>query len=76
MAERYEVPSEPRAKWTCQEMARRGECTLADIMVEEVCEVIATMDDEDATRAELVQVAAVAVKWIHTIDARRAKASQ
>jgi len=71
MAEHYEVPTEARAKFTCDTSRRRGECTMAHILVEEVAEVIGSHPDgESATRDELIQVAAVCVKWIRIIDAR------
>ncbi len=41
-----------------------------DILLEEVFEAAAESDDEPL-RGELVQVAAVAIAWIETIDARR-----
>jgi hypothetical protein len=46
-----------------------GEGSWADILLEEVFEALAE-DDPVKLRAELVQVAAVAVKWCRMIDAR------
>jgi len=75
MAERYEIPTEARAKWLCQTMAARGECTYADIALEEFAEVVATCgEDETETRGELVQLAAVVVQWIEAIDRRKLEA--
>ena len=52
-----------------------GTVTYADILLEEVFEAIAE-DDQDLLRAELIQVAAVAVQWVETIDRRRADVTQ
>ena len=43
--------------------------SFADILLEEVFEALAE-DDPARLRAELVQVAAVAVQWVEAIDAR------
>lgn len=51
--------------------AREGGLTYLDILHEEVAEAFAEKD-EQALRAELVQVAAVAVQWIEAIDRREA----
>ncbi|GAA4978114.1 hypothetical protein GCM10023205_52510 [Yinghuangia aomiensis] len=58
-----------RARETCEQAARLGTLTWADILQEEVAEALAE-DDPAALRAELVQVAAVAVAWIEAIDRR------
>jgi hypothetical protein len=79
MAAAYQVPTSARARWMCQEAARRGEVTWTHILVEELAEFI-----EDASlhaagdarasvasiRRELVQVAAVAVATVEAIDRR------
>lgn len=72
MAQEYELPTEERAKFMCQEAFRKKEGTFAHVAVEELCEVIACLGDEEAMRQELVQTAAVCVAWIEAID-RRAK---
>lgn len=46
-----------------------GHATWASVAFEEVAEAFTT-DDLTALRAELVQVAAVAVRWIEDIDRR------
>lgn len=46
-----------------------GTVTFADILLEEVFEALGE-DDPARLRAELLQVAAVAVQWVETIDAR------
>lgn len=67
----YRVPTEERAKATCERRFANGIGTYADIAVEEFSEAVCAPDD-DARRAELVQVAAVAVAWIEAIDRRQA----
>lgn len=69
-AEHFEVPSEHRAKFLIGEAARRREVTWPHILIEEVAEAVATVHDPAKLRAELVQVAAVAVAWIEAIDRR------
>ena len=46
-----------------------GEATFESVLAEEFCEAMLE-DDPVKLRAELVQVAAVAVKWIEHIDRR------
>lgn len=50
--------------------AEAGDLTWAAVLLEEVAEAFEAKDDRDL-RAELVQVAAVAVAWIEAIDGRR-----
>lgn len=59
----------------CDEAACAGRLTWRHILREEVSEACAE-DDPAKLRAELVQVAAVAVKWIEAIDRREARASR
>lgn len=76
VAAHYKIPTAAEAKAACQKRADRGLCTYADILIEEVAEAveaaITTDDTEAALRAELVQVAAVAVAWIEKIDRKNA----
>lgn len=58
-------------KRLCDAAAAEGRCTWRLILREEVDEAVAE-DDPEKLRAELIQVAAVAVSWIEAID-RRAK---
>ena len=51
-----------------------GSVTFEHILTEEWAEAMAE-SDPDALRAELVQVAAVAVQWIEAIDIRAAPAT-
>ncbi|WP_187138379.1 hypothetical protein [Cellulomonas timonensis] len=57
------------ARSDCQTAAAAGAVTFAHILAEEVAEALAE-DTAAELRAELVQVAAVAVQWIEAIDAR------
>lgn len=67
----YDIPGEKRAKALCEGKARRGTITWTDILLEEFAEAVDAPDDI-ARRAELVQVAAVALAWIECIDRRLA----
>lgn len=58
------------AKRACEDRSKRGCCTLRDVLEEEVCEVFAERPGSQLQRAELLQVAAVCVKWVEAIDAR------
>lgn len=60
---------EAAAKAICDAASRDGKVTWRDILMEEVAEAFAA-DDPQHLREELVQVAAVAVKWIEAIDRR------
>jgi len=62
-----------RARNACQHAAKRGAVTWRHILREEFAEAMAE-DDPTALRAELVQVAAVAVAWVEAIDRRTAYA--
>lgn len=57
------------AKLITDTNADAGTVTWRDILHEEVCEAFAETDPTNL-RAELVQVAAVAVKWVEAIDRR------
>lgn len=72
MAQEYEVPTSSRAKFLTDIAFSRGQGTWAHILVEEVAEAIeaATTGSQADLRAELVQVAAVAMRWVDTIDVR------
>lgn len=50
-------------------LAERGEPMMANVLLEEVFEALAE-SDQAKLRAELIQVAAVAVKWVRIIDER------
>lgn len=57
------------ARQACDEAAAAGECTWLYVMREEVYEAFAE-SDQAKLREELVQVMAVAGRWIEAIDAR------
>jgi len=54
----------------CDRATAAGRVTWTHVLEEEVSEVLAETDPE-RLRAELVQVAAVAVQWIEALDRRR-----
>lgn len=72
MCERYEIPSEDRAKQLIRFARERGDLTWAHIAVEELSEAVEAFAREDRAqgRTELVQLAAVIVSWIESIDRR------
>lgn len=53
-----------------EDRADRGRCSYADILLEEVAEAIdeALAGDKAKLRTELIQVAAVATKWVEKLD--------
>jgi hypothetical protein len=57
------------ARQACEHAAKNGTVAWRHILDEEVCEAFAE-DNPVKLRAELVQVAAVAVAWIEAIDRR------
>lgn len=57
------------ARHDCEQAAADGQATYVRILREEVLEAFAE-EDVERLRAELVQVAAVAVQWIETLDRR------
>lgn len=69
MSEEYEIPSEARAKFLCEESFRKNQGTWAHILVEEVSEVIGTCNqDKEVTKKELIQTAAVIFAWLEDLD--------
>lgn len=70
LAEDLEIPNAARAKFLCRTAGDRGCDNWAAILVEEVSEAVDAIGDDAALRAELVQVAAVAVAWVEAIDRR------
>lgn len=59
-------------KFVNEERAKEGKTAWDGILLEEVYEALAE-SDPSKLRAELVQVAAVAVAWIEAIDRRKAR---
>ena len=74
-AHRYKIPTEPDARHMCEESFANGLGTYAHIALEEFCEAVGAADDV-ARRGELVQLAAVVVAWIESIDRRLAKGGE
>jgi hypothetical protein len=72
VCQEYEIPSEARAKFLCDNAAKYNRCTYAHIAVEELCEAVGASGDIQR-RVELVQLAAVIVAWIECIDRRQNK---
>lgn len=70
MADLVEVEA---AKRRCELAAKEHRCTMRHVLEEEVAEVFAENPGSAKQRAELVQVAAVCVKWIELIDRDGAK---
>jgi len=58
------------ARYSCDDAFDEGEGTWRHILQEEVCEAFAE-DDPEELRKELVQVAAVAVAWIESLDRQK-----
>lgn len=69
------VAQADRARRETDEAGRRGELTWRHILREEVLEAFAESDPE-RLRTELIQVAAVAVKWAQALDRRPAGAER
>jgi hypothetical protein len=62
------VPTADDARAMCQGAFAQHRGSYAHILLEEVCEAFDDARDPHKLRAELVQVAAVAVAWIEKID--------
>ncbi|MEU6414577.1 hypothetical protein [Microbispora sp. NPDC046933] len=63
------APEADLAKRAVADTAAEGRLTWRHILHEEVLEAFAE-DDADRLRCELIQVAAVAVKWVQDLDRR------
>lgn len=63
----YGIPSIDKAKYYADEAAKKGDLTWSHIAVEELAEVVGA-ENEIHRRHELVQLAAVCVAWIESID--------
>lgn len=63
----YGIPTVDKAKYSADEAARKGDLSWSHIAVEELCEAIGA-DNEIHRRHELVQVSAVVIAWIESID--------
>lgn len=69
MADEYEIPNVARARFLYSVADQHGTLTHAHILVEELAECIdAAVIDPGGLRAELVQLAAMAIKGIRELD--------
>lgn len=66
----FGIPTADAMRLMCQDAFRRGTGSYAHVLLEEVAEAIEDANEPAKLRAELVQVAAVAMKWIEAIDRR------
>lgn len=64
--------TEQKAKANCEGLHARGEGDYASILVEEVVEALCAASIKEL-REELIQVAAVAVAWVESIDRNELK---
>lgn len=65
-----------RSAWAsdaCENAMARGYLTWRHILLEEVYEALVE-EDPERLRRELIQVAAVAVRWVEVLDERKARA--
>ena len=67
MCEEYEIPSEHRAKFLCDNSFKFNRGTYAHIAIEEMSEVVSAFDIHKR-RQEIIQLAAVCVAWVEKID--------
>lgn len=70
----HDMPTGALAKIVCQRRSGHGEVTWGDIFLEEAAEAFDEIDDMTALRAELIQVAAMAMAWIRALDHQQATA--
>jgi hypothetical protein len=54
----------------CEQQHKDGVGTWADILAEEVGEAFGELEGDGRLRAELIQVAAVCLNWVSSIDRR------
>lgn len=67
----YGIDTDDELRGACEGAFKLGKGSYAHIFLEEAAEAICA-PDEQSLRAELVQVAAVAIAWIESIDRRAA----
>lgn len=72
----FGIPTADAARLFCETAFRTGTGSNAHILLEEVSEAIEAAHNPVHLRAELVQVAAVALKWIEQIDRRSSPAPE
>lgn len=71
----FDIPPQGVAKIRTDYRTKKGLLTYTDILIEELCEAVEAACDGNKVelRAELVQVAAVAVAWVEKLDREAAK---
>lgn len=67
MCENYEIPTEPRAKFMCENAFKKSQGTYAHIALEEFSEAVSEFDPLKR-RQEIIQLAAVCVAWVESLD--------
>lgn len=67
MCEHYEIPTETRAKFLCDNSFKNQKGTYAHIALEEFAEVVSEFDIKKR-RTELVQLTAVCLAWLESLD--------
>jgi hypothetical protein len=68
MCVEYDIPSEVRAKQVVELHDARGDLTYMHILIEEVSEAASCGTDAVALRQELIQVVAVGISMIKSLD--------
>lgn len=68
MCEEYEIPSESRAKMMYNISVQEKNTTYMHILIEEVSEAASCGSNITELRKELIQVAAVAIAMIESLD--------
>lgn len=66
----HQIISADRARTTTDVAHERDTLSWGDVLLEEVAEAFEETSDVDALRTELVQCAAVVLRWIISIDVR------
>lgn len=66
----HQIISADRARTTTDVAHERGTLSWGDVLLEEVCEAFEETEDVDALRTELIQCAAVILRWVISIDVR------
>lgn len=67
MCEHFEIPTEARAKFLCNNSFKNGQGTFAHIAIEELSEAVSEFNIY-TRRAEVIQLASVCVAWVESID--------
>jgi len=69
LCEEYEIPTENRAKFLCENAFEKKRGTWAHIAIEEMAEVVSAGNEIDRYK-ELIQLIAVCVAWVQDIQNR------